>query len=214
MQSKTPPVVIGIAGGTGSGKTTVAFEILERVKQEKIAFLPHDAYYKDLSHLSLAQRASVNFDHPDSLDTPYMVEHIKLLKNYKSIELPVYDFKTHSRTPVSIPIEPSPVVIVEGILIFAEPSLRQLFDIKIFVDTDPDIRLIRRLRRDVEERGRTTDSVIDQYLNTVRPMHLEFVEPSKRYADIIIPEGGWNIVALDMVVARIEGMLHDSHKSK
>lgn len=211
MPSNKSPVIIGIAGGTGSGKTTVAYEILERVKQEKIAFLPHDAYYQDLHHLSLTERAAVNFDHPNALDTPYLIKHIKQLKKNQGIELPVYDFKTHSRTANTIPIAPSPVVIVEGILIFAEPELRKLFDIKIFVDTDPDIRFIRRLRRDVTERGRTTESVIEQYLKTVRPMHLEFVEPSKRYADIIIPEGGWNIVALDMVVARIEGMLHDSN---
>ncbi len=213
MQSKTSPVVIGIAGGTGSGKTTVAFEILQRVKQEEIAFLPHDAYYKDLNHLSLAERASVNFDHPNSLDTPYLIEHILQLKNYQPIDLPVYDFKTHSRTSKSIPIQPCPVIIVEGILIFAEPDLRDLFDVKIYVDTDPDIRFIRRLRRDVTERSRTTESVIEQYLATVRPMHLEFVEPSKRYADIIIPEGGWNVVALDMVVARIEGLLNLSHQN-
>lgn len=207
MQNKSSPIVIGIAGGSGSGKTTVAMEILNRVGENKISFLPHDAYYKDLSNLSFTQRSEINFDHPDSLDTELLIEHIRALKNGQSINLPVYDFKTHTRTSHVIPIEPHPVIIVEGILIFVEPGLRELFDIKIFVDTDSDIRFIRRLQRDINERGRTTESVINQYLKTVRPMHLEFVEPSKRYADIIIPEGGLNTVALDIVVARIEAML-------
>lgn len=201
-------IVIGISGGTGSGKTTVATEILNRVGEDRISFLPHDAYYKDQSGLSLAERIQVNFDHPDALDTPLLIEHIKELKKHNTIPLPVYDFKTHTRTDKTIPIVPHPVIIVEGILIFAEPDLRNMFDVKIYVDTDPDIRFIRRLRRDITERGRTTESVINQYLKTVRPMHLEFVEPSKRYADVIIPEGGLNTVALDMVVARIENMLN------
>ena len=203
MSNRTPPLVIGIAGGTGSGKSTVAKVIIDRVGANHIALLPHDAYYKDLAQLAPAQRATINFDHPDSLETSLLVEHIKLLKDHHSIELPVYDFKTHTRTPKTIHLEPQPVILVEGILILAEPSLRDLFDVKIFVDTDADIRFIRRLERDIAERGRTSTSVITQYMTTVRPMHMEFVEPSKRYADVIIPEGGLNTVAMDMVVARI-----------
>ena len=209
MTKNISPFVIGIAGGTGSGKTTVANMILEQVGAEKIAVLPHDAYYRDLSDRSREQRAKVNFDHPNSLETELLVEHIKDLKAGKTIHLPSYDFKTHTRTKATILIEPQPVILVEGILIFVEPELRSLFDIKIFVDTDPDIRFIRRLERDINERGRTSQSVIEQYLKTVRPMHLEFVEPSKRYASVIIPEGGFNQVALDMVVARIQFMLQE-----
>ena len=203
------PIVIGIAGGTGSGKTTVAQVILRRVGSEKIAYLPHDAYYKDHSHLSPEERAQVNYDHPDSLETSLLVEHIRALKAGQVIERPVYDFTTHSRTRQTVRVEPRPIILVEGILIFVEPDLRNLFDIKIFVDTEADIRFIRRLLRDIHERGRTMESVVDQYLNTVRPMHLEFVEPSKRYADVIIPEGGLNTVALDMVVARLEALLRE-----
>ncbi|GAP10429.1 uridine kinase [Bellilinea caldifistulae] len=201
------PLVIAIAGGSGSGKTTVATEILKRVGSHRIAYLPHDAYYRDLKDLPRAQRDLVNFDHPNSLETSLMIEHIKKLKNWEAIELPVYDFTTHTRTDRTIHVEPQRVILVEGILIFAEPALRELFDVKIFVDTDPDLRFIRRLERDIRERGRTTESVIRQYLNTVRPMHMEFVEPSKRYADVIIPEGGFNTVALDMVISRIETLL-------
>jgi uridine kinase len=207
MSKRETPLVIGIAGGSGSGKTTVAHVILDRVGAERIAFLPHDAYYRDLTHLSLSQRVRTNFDHPDSLETELLVEHIKQLKAGNPIELPVYDFKTHSRTSKTIQIDYQPIIIVEGILIFAEADLRDLFDVKIFVDTDADIRFIRRLQRDISERGRTLATVMEQYLRTVRPMHQEFVEPSKRYADVIIPEGGFNTVALDMVVARIEELL-------
>lgn len=207
MASLPVPIVIGIAGGSGSGKTTVAQEILNRVGPARIAYLPHDAYYRDLSGLPPAQRAEVNFDHPNALETELLIQHILQLKHYQPIELPVYDFSVHTRTAQTVLIKPQRVIMVEGILIFAEPELRKLFDIRIFVDTDSDLRFIRRLQRDLSERGRTTESVIHQYLKTVRPMHLEFVEPSKRYADIIIPEGGFNLPALDMVVARIEEML-------
>ena len=209
MPTRTPPLVIGIAGGTGSGKSTVAKVIIDRVGASHIALLPHDAYYKDLANLAPAQRATINFDHPDSLETSLLVEHIKGLKHHQSIELPVYDFKTHTRTAETIHMEPQPVILVEGILILAEQSLRDLFDVKIFVDTDADIRFIRRLERDIAERGRTSTSVISQYMSTVRPMHMEFVEPSKRYADVIIPEGGLNAVAMDMVIARIESLLRE-----
>jgi uridine kinase len=210
MHNRATPVIIGIAGGTGSGKTTVANVILDRVGARHIAYLPHDAYYKNLDALPLTQREIINFDHPNSLDTELLIFHVRQLKDRQAIDLPVYDFKTHSRTKQTIHVEPQPVVMVEGILIFAEPVLRELFDVKIFVDTDADIRFIRRLKRDIEERGRTTESVIQQYLNTVRPMHLEFVEPSKRYADVIIPEGGLNTVAMDMVVARLQALFTGS----
>jgi uridine kinase len=207
MLKRAIPLVIGIAGGSGSGKTTVANVILERVGAQHIAYLPHDAYYKDLSSLDPARRLEINFDHPNSLDTVLLIEQLRCLIGAQPIDLPVYDFKIHSRTEKTIRIEPQPVIIVEGILIFAECELRELFDVKIFVDTDADIRFIRRLQRDILERGRSTESVIQQYLSTVRPMHLEFVEPSKRYADVIIPEGGLNQVAMDMVVARIQALL-------
>lgn len=211
MPNRIPPLVIGIAGGTGSGKSTVAKVIIDRVGADHIALLPHDAYYKDLADLEPAQRTAINFDHPDSLETSLLVEHIKQLKRHQSIELPVYDFKTHTRTTETIHIEPQPVILVEGILILAEKGLRELFDVKIYVDTDADIRFIRRLERDIAERGRTSTSVINQYLSTVRPMHMEFVEPSKRYADVIIPEGGLNTVAMDLVVARLEALIHTHH---
>jgi len=201
------PVIIGLAGGTGSGKTTVARALNKIVGEGRIAVLPHDAYYHNLDHLPPAQRAEFNFDHPEALDTDLLIQHVKELKAGNAIEMPIYDFKTDSRTTKTIHIEPEAVIMVEGILIFAEPELRKLFDVKIFVDTDADIRFIRRVQRDVAERGRTVESVINQYLTTVRPMHLEFVEPSKRYADVIIPEGGFNEVAIDMVAARIEALL-------
>jgi uridine kinase len=204
------PLVIAIAGGSGSGKTTVAQEILQRVGPDRIAFLQHDSYYKDLSGLPPTQRAEVNFDHPNSLETELLTEHIAALRDGKSVEVPIYDFSTHSRTDKTYTVQPRSVILVEGILIFTEASLRDMFDVKIFVDTDSDLRFIRRLERDIAERGRTTESVVKQYQLTVRPMHLEFVEPSKRYADIIIPEGGHNTAALDMVVARVEALLNNS----
>lgn len=209
MVNKKTSLVFGIAGGTGSGKTTIADYILKTVGHEKIAFLPHDAYYRDQTGLTQEERAQINFDHPSSLETELLIEHIIKLRNQETIQLPTYDFKTHSRNQETITIHPQPIVVIEGILIFVEPELRDLFDLKIYVDTDADIRFIRRLKRDIEERGRTTESVINQYLETVRPMHLEFVEPSKRYASVIIPEGGYNTVALDLIVARIEAMLQE-----
>ena len=201
------PLVIGIAGGSGSGKTTVATAILGRVGYDRIAFLQHDSYYKDLSGLPPVQRAEVNFDHPDSLETELLIEHIASLRDGKPVDVPVYDFATDRRTSQTFIIQPRSVILVEGILIFTEAKLRKMFNVKIFVDTDADLRFIRRLERDIHERGRSTESVIAQYQATVRPMHLEFVEPSKRYADVIIPEGGFNTAALDMVVARIEALL-------
>ena len=201
------PLVIGIAGGSGSGKTTVAQAILQRVGSDRIAFLQHDSYYKDLSGLPPAQRDEVNFDHPNSLETELLIEHIAALRTGKAVEVPIYDFSTDSRTGQTFTVWPCRVIIVEGILIFTEAALRDMFDLKIFVDTDADVRLIRRLERDLKERHRTVESVIRQYQLTVRPMHLEFVEPSKRYADVIIPEGGFNTAAMDMVVARVEALL-------
>lgn len=201
------PVVIGVAGGTGSGKTTVAHEILRRAGTGQISLIQHDAYYKDLGNLPAAQRAMQNFDHPDALDNRLLIAHLEELKAGQAVAIPVYDFTTHTRTAETRRIEPHRVLLLEGILIFADPALRRLMDVKIFVDTDADIRFIRRLERDIAERGRTMESVIRQYLGTVRPMHQEFVEPSKRYADVIIPEGGFNEVAMEMVAARIQSLL-------
>jgi uridine kinase len=204
------PITIGVAGGTGSGKTTVALKILERVGFDRVAYVPHDAYYRDASHLPAAERARLNFDHPDSLDNDLLAEHIRRLKTGHAVEIPMYDFKTHSRLKETRHVDPQPVILIEGILIFADKQLRDLMDVKIFVDTDADLRFIRRLKRDIEERGRSPESVINQYLNTVRPMHLEFVEPSKRYADVIIPEGGHNEVAIEMVAARLRSLVGES----
>lgn len=202
------PLVIGIAGGSGSGKTTVAQKILDRVGSDRIAFLQHDSYYKDLRVLKATQHSEVNFDHPNALETELLIEHIICLRNFKAVQVPIYDFSKDERKTETFTVEPRNVIVVEGILLYVEPDLRKLFDVKIYVDTDPDIRFIRRLHRDITERGRTTESVIAQYYESVRPMHLDFVEPSKRYADIIIPEGGHNTAALDMVVARIESLLN------
>lgn len=201
------PLIIGIAGGSGSGKTTVAQEILRRVGADRIAYLQHDSYYKDLRMLSSTQHSEVNFDHPNSLETELLIQHVIALREFKPVQVPIYDFSNDTRKPETFTIQPSNVILVEGILLYVEPELRKLFDVKLFVDADADIRFIRRLHRDITERGRSTQSVIDQYYATVRPMHLEFVEPSKRYADVIIPEGGHNVAALDMVTARIELLL-------
>jgi len=200
-------ITIGIAGGTGSGKTTFSQELVSRLNTNKIVYISHDSYYKDLSYLPLEERKKMNFDHPDSLDTDLMIQHLILLKEGKSVDIPVYDFKTFTRTEQVEHITPQPVILVEGILIFAIKELRDLMDIKIFVDTDADIRFMRRLKRDIEERGRTMESVYEQYLNEVRPMHDAFVEPSKRYADIIVPRGGRNDAALDMLAAKIRDYL-------
>ncbi|MEJ5198446.1 MAG: uridine kinase [Anaerolineae bacterium] len=204
------PITIGVAGGTGSGKTTVALKILERVGFDRIAYLPHDAYYRDASNLPPAERSQLNFDHPDALDNDLLIQHLRQLQAGHAVEIPVYDFKTHTRLAETRRVDPQPVILVEGILIFADKRLRDLMDVKIFVDTDADLRFIRRLQRDMEERGRTPESVINQYLRTVRPMHLEFVEPSKRYADVIIPEGGFNEVAIDMVAARLRALVEQT----
>ena len=201
------PVTLGIAGGSGSGKSTIASALLKRVGAEHIAILAHDSYYKNLSHLPENQRRNINFDHPDSLDTELMSAHLRALQAGKTVEIPRYDFTIHERIEQTKTVEPRPIILVEGILILAESRLRALCDIKIFVDIDDDVRFIRRLERDTQERGRSVDSVIRQYLRTVRPMHLRFVEPSKRYADVIIPEGGYNSVAIDLVAERIRRVL-------
>ncbi len=202
-------IVIGIAGGTGSGKTTM----IKRIKKEfhnEITILSHDFYYKKYSHLPFKERTKLNYDHPDAFETDLMVEHIKELKNGAAIERPVYDFVLNDRKEETVRVEPAKVVIVEGILIFENKELLDLFDIKVFIDTDADVRIIRRILRDVRERGRSLESVINQYLTTVKLMHEGFVEPSKKNADIIIPEGGYNIVALQMLNDRIKALLKDA----
>ncbi len=198
------PLTIGVAGGIGSGKTTVVRALMEVVGPDNTAFLPHDAYYRDYSHLSLEDRTSVNWDHPDALETELLVQHLAGLIAHRAIERPIYHFRNYSRLRPTECVEPRPVVIVEGILILTERHLRELLGIKVFVDTDSDIRFIRRLQRDSTERARSVPSIIERYLKTVRPMHLEFVEPSKRYADLILPEGGYNRVAIEMLVARVK----------
>jgi uridine kinase len=200
-------IVIGVAGGSGSGKTTVSEAILGRVGRDRIAYLQHDSYYKDRGHLPPEERANANFDHPDALESELLARHVDSLRKGRAVEVPIYDFTTHTRKAETLRIEPRKVILVEGILIFAEKGLRELMDIKVYVDTDADIRFIRRLQRDITERGRSVQSVIRQYIETVRPMHLEFVEPSKRYADVIVPEGGFNVTAVDMIVARIKDMM-------
>lgn len=200
-------VALGVAGGTGSGKTTVARRILAGVGPERIAFLAHDSYYKDIEWRSEEQLQNHNFDHPDALDNDLLVKQVEALKQGIAVEVPIYDFVVHRRTEETIRVEPRPVILLEGILLFAEPRLRRLLDFKIFVDTDSDVRLARRIQRDIEDRGRTVGDVLRQYMETVRPMHLEFAEPSKRWADVIVPEGGDNVVALEMVMARVEQLL-------
>ena len=199
-------VVIGIAGGTGSGKTTLV-KRLEELFQEKVVVISHDHYYKSNSHLPLEERKGLNYDHPCSFDTDMMVEHVKVLKSAKTIERPEYSFVEHTRMPETVHITPAKVIIVEGILVFENKNLLEQMDIKIFVDADSDVRILRRALRDVEERGSTLDSVVEQYLTTVKPMHEAFVEPSKKFADIIIPEGGFNAVAISMITDKINAIL-------
>jgi uridine kinase len=207
-------MIIGICGGTGSGKTTVANRILESVSKDEVVFLQQDSYYRNLDQMPLDYRRIANFDHPDAIDNDLLVEHVRALKAGAAVELPVYDFKTHTRRPETLHMEPRPIIIVEGILIYAEKRLLDEMDIKVYVDTPDDIRFIRRLRRDIAERGRTVESVIEQYVETVRPMHMQFVEPSKRFADVIIPEGGHNRVSIGLISGRIRERLADARRAR
>ncbi|MEY3285254.1 MAG: uridine kinase [Acidobacteriota bacterium] len=200
-------MIIGICGGTGSGKTTVARRILEAVDRDYVAYLQHDSYYRNLGDMPVELRHQINFDHPDALDNDLFANHIRALRAGDAVEMPLYDFATHTRRPETVRVEPRPILILEGILIFSDAKLRELMDLKIFVDTADDLRFIRRLRRDVSERGRSVELVIKQYLETVRPMHEQFVEPSKRYADVIIPEGGHNAVGIDLISGRIHAQV-------
>lgn len=205
------PVILGVAGGTGSGKTTVARAILHAIGKDRLAFIAQDSYYRQIEWQSPEHLARHNFDHPSSIDTELLVAHLRALKEGKPVEAPVYDFVHHRRSVETVRIEPRRVVLAEGILLFAEPTIRELLDFKIYVDTDSDVRLKRRILRDINERGRDLQDILRQYMTTVRPMHLEFVEPSKRWADVIVPEGGENRVALGMVTARVEELLRSTH---
>ncbi|MDQ3486130.1 MAG: uridine kinase [Acidobacteriota bacterium] len=200
------PFVIGVAGGSGSGKTTVVSQIVKSLGDDQVSLIEHDKYYRDRGDLRLEERAALNYDHPDSLETDLLVQHVKALRAGSAVEVPLYDFARHAREEGTTAVLPRRAIIVEGILIFADPDLRKLLDVKVFVDADDDTRFIRRLQRDLSERGRTVSSVIDQYLGTVKPMHLDFVEPSKRYADVIIPLGGHNTVAIDMLLTLIRSL--------
>jgi uridine kinase len=202
------PLILGIAGGSGAGKTTVMNEIVNRMDADDISMIQHDSYYLDRGHMTAEERRNVNYDHPDSLDTQLLTRHLTALRDGQAVEAPIYDFTTHTRTPQTILVEPRSVIIVEGILILVDEVLRRLLDMKVFVDTDPDIRLMRRMTRDVADRGRSLASVVEQYVNTVRPMHLEFVEPSKRYADTIISGGGPVDGAVDLLVSQLYSALH------
>jgi uridine kinase len=203
MSESSRPLVVGIAGGTGSGKTTVAHKLAGAMPPNRCVTIEHDAYYRDQGHLPPAERATINYDHPDSLESALLADHLRELRAGRAVDIPIYDFATHTRRSETRHVEPTSVIIVEGILVFVERAVRELLDIKIFVDTDSDIRLIRRIRRDLEQRGRSFQSVRDQYYATVRPMHIEHVEPSKRWADLIVPEGGDNKVALDVILGRL-----------
>jgi uridine kinase len=200
------PLVIGVAGGSGSGKTTVVRRIIESIGDDQVTVLEHDRYYRDRNDLRLEERAALNYDHPDSLETDLLVRHLHELRAGRPVQMPQYDFARHARKSDTMTAQPRKAIIVEGILIFADAPLRALMDVKVFVDADDDTRFIRRLQRDIAERGRTVSSVIEQYLGTVKPMHLEFVEPSKRYADIIIPVGGHNTVAIDVLLTLMRGL--------
>lgn len=201
------PILIGITGGTGSGKSTVAMEIFRSLPEKNIVIIEQDSYYKDQSHLSFEERVKTNYDHPFAFDNDLLLEHLKTLMDGKPIKKPIYNFEEHTREKETIVVYPKDIIILEGILILDDPRIRELLDIKIFVDTDSDVRIIRRIIRDIKERGRTLDSVIEQYMTTVRPAHMQFIEPCKRYADIIIPEGGYNKVAIDLMVTKVKSII-------
>lgn len=207
------PLVIGIAGGSGSGKTTVTHALIDAVGAENVALLQQDSYYRDFGDLSPGERLAINWDHPDTLENELLIAHVQQLRAGQTVAVPRYDFRSYHRLAETVAVAPRPVIVVEGILILVEKALRDLMDIRVFVDIDADVRFVRRLERDLLERGRTVESVIEQYMSTVRPMHLEFVEPSKRYADIIIPQGGHNRVAIEMLVARVQATLHAERKT-
>ena len=207
MSPSPRPVVMGVAGGSGSGKSTVVREVRRLLEPRATSVIHHDAYYRNLAHIPFEEREDVNFDHPDSLETELMVRHVELLLQGNPVELPTYDFSTHTRNAETERIDPTPVLVLDGILALSDERLRSLMDLKVFVDTDADVRLIRRLRRDMRKRGRSADSVIRQYEATVRPMHREFVEPSRRYADLVVPEGGYNRIAVDLVVTKLKALL-------
>ncbi|WP_102026941.1 uridine kinase [Salirhabdus sp. Marseille-P4669] len=208
------PVVIGVAGGTGSGKTSVTRSIIDQFEDKTILMIEQDFYYKDQSDLPFEERLKTNYDHPLAFDNDLLIDHLQKLLNRESIQKPVYDYALHTRSDEKIRVEPKDVIILEGILVLEDERLRELMDIKVFVDTDADLRIIRRITRDINERGRTIDSVIDQYVNVVRPMHLQFVEPTKRYANIIVPEGGENLVAIDLLTTKIRSILAERAKSQ
>lgn len=203
------PIIIGIAGGSGSGKSTVTNELISMIEPGKVTVIEEDSYYKDQSNVAVEQRVKTNYDHPFAFDHDLLIEHLQMLKNNQPIEKPIYDYEVHNRKKITEKIIPRDVIILEGILILSEEKIRNLLDIKVFVDTDSDVRIIRRILRDIKERGRSLDSVILQYMSTVRPAHLQFIEPSKRYADIIIPEGGYNKVAIDLIYSKINHILHE-----
>lgn len=207
--SLNKPLVIGIAGGSGSGKTSVTNSIYDVFKDNSVVVIGHDYYYKDQSHLAFEERLETNYDHPLAFETDLLIKHVRMLLDRKPIEKPIYNYAEHTRSEETVIIEPKDVIIVEGILVLEDPELRDLMDIKLYVDTDADLRIIRRIMRDIAERGRTIDSVVDQYLSVVRPMHNEFIETTKKYADIIVPEGGHNKVAIDLMVTKIKTILEN-----
>ncbi|HJH02077.1 uridine kinase [Aerococcus urinaeequi] len=206
------PIIIGVTGGTGSGKTTVTRKIIEEFGDVSLAYIPQDAYYKDQSHLTMDERVLTNYDHPFAFDNDLLSEHIRQLLDGQAVQMPVYDFTQHNRAEETIRVQPKEVIIIEGILIFSDKELRDLMDIKVFVDTDDDIRIIRRIKRDMAERGRSLDSIIDMYTSIVKPMHEQFIEPTKKFADIIIPEGGSNNVAIDLMTTKIRSIIPNDLK--
>jgi uridine kinase len=208
------PLFIGISGGSGSGKTTIVRRIFKEVPERSIAIIEHDAYYKDQSNITYEERCKTNYDHPFAFDTDLFVEHIKELKKGSVIQKPIYDYSTHNRKKETIKVEPKEIIIVEGLLVFYEERIRDLLDIKIFVDTDADIRILRRINRDMRDRGRSLESIMNQYMSTVRPAHEQFIEPTKKYADIIVTEGGNNLVAVDLMVTKIKSLLYNNKRKE
>lgn len=206
------PILIGLCGGSGSGKSTVTEQLYAKTGSERCTVIRQDNYYKDQSHLSLEDRQKTNYDHPFAFDNDLFIEHLKMLREGKAIDMPEYDFSVHNRKKESVRLEPKDIILIEGILLFSEPRILDLLDMRIFVDTDSDVRILRRIKRDMKERARSLDSVIDQYMATVRPAHLQFVEPSKRYADIIVPEGGYNKVAVDLIQTKVDHILEGRKK--